>query len=110
MGCIPWSPLARGFLARPVDEKTKRSTSDRQWSARGLDKPAPETVEINERVQKLAKEKGVSMAQIALAWSLANDFISAPIVGTTSLKNLEDLIGKSDEMATLTDQLAFTSS
>ena len=49
---------------------------------------------VNFRVEEIAKKRGVSMAQIALAWTLSKDFVSAPIVGTTSLKNLEDLIGK----------------
>jgi len=47
------------------------------------------------RIEEIAKKRGISMAQVALAWSLSKDFISAPIVGTTSLQNLEDLIGKS---------------
>ncbi|KAL0948010.1 hypothetical protein HGRIS_010632 [Hohenbuehelia grisea] len=41
-------------------------------------------------MSELAKRKGATMAQVALAWSLANDAVSAPIVGTTSLKNLEE--------------------
>jgi aryl-alcohol dehydrogenase-like predicted oxidoreductase len=46
-------------------------------------------------VEELAKKKGISMAQLALAWSLANDFITAPIVGTTNLDSLKELIGMS---------------
>ena len=49
---------------------------------------------INERVQELAEKKGCTMAQVALAWSMANDFVSAPIVGTTSIANLKELIGE----------------
>lgn len=44
-------------------------------------------------VEALAGKRGVSMAQVALAWALAKDGVSAPIVGTTSLENLRDLIG-----------------
>ena len=44
-------------------------------------------------MEELAKKKGVSMAQIALAWILAKDGVTAPIVGTTSLENLKELIG-----------------
>lgn len=46
------------------------------------------------RVEELAKKKGVSMAQIAVAWNLAKEGVTAPIVGTTSLKNLEEMIGR----------------
>jgi aryl-alcohol dehydrogenase-like predicted oxidoreductase len=45
-------------------------------------------------VEELAKKKDVSMAQIAVAWSLANEYVTAPIVGTTSLENLKELIGE----------------
>ena len=44
-------------------------------------------------VEELAKRKGVSMAQIAMAWVLSKPGVTAPIVGTTSLANLEDLLG-----------------
>ena len=54
----------------------------------------PSTAEVVNRVEELSKKKGVSMAQIAIAWSLAQDPIAAPIVGTTSLENLKDIIGK----------------
>jgi len=44
-------------------------------------------------MQEIAKAHGASLAQVTIAWSLAKDFISAPIVGTTSLEKLKDLIG-----------------
>lgn len=46
-------------------------------------------------VDEIAKKKGISMAQVAVAWVLSKEGVSAPIVGTTSLKNLEDLLGMS---------------
>ena len=45
------------------------------------------------RVEELAKKKGVTMAQIALAWQVAKDGVTAPIVGTTNLENLKELVG-----------------
>ena len=54
------------------------------------------------RIDELAKKKGASMAQIALAWVLAKPGVTAPIVGTTSLANLEDLLGALD--VKLTDE------
>ena len=47
-------------------------------------------------MEELAKKKGVSMAQISMAWVLAKPHVSAPIVGTTSLANLEDILGAFD--------------
>lgn len=45
-------------------------------------------------VEALAEKKGVSMAQIAVAWVLSKPGVTAPIIGSTSLKNLEDIIGE----------------
>jgi aryl-alcohol dehydrogenase-like predicted oxidoreductase len=65
----------------------------RGYKSRGLAEPHKSQQILNERVEELAKKKGISMAQLALAWSFANDFITAPIVGTTNLDSLKELIG-----------------
>ncbi|TFK34294.1 NADP-dependent oxidoreductase domain-containing protein [Crucibulum laeve] len=90
VGSIPWSPLARGLLTRPFAAKTRRGETD--WMVNSYGKNQG-TEEIVNRVEKLAKEKGISMAQVALAWVMSRDGVSAPIVGTTSLENLHDLLG-----------------
>ncbi|TFK44874.1 aryl-alcohol dehydrogenase [Crucibulum laeve] len=91
VGCIPYSPLARGLLTRPLDEKTTRGSVDffigRYTSAQG-------TTEILKRVEELSIRRNISMAKVAVAWSLHKAGITAPIVGTTSIKNLEDIIGE----------------
>ncbi|KAK8858947.1 hypothetical protein IAR55_003178 [Kwoniella newhampshirensis] len=93
VGCIPWSPLARGFLTRPWKaDPTLRSGSDAVYANRGLANPDQAKKDVNERIEELAKKKGVSMAQIALAWSLNSKWVTAPIVGTTSLDKLKDLL------------------
>ncbi|TFY51127.1 hypothetical protein EVG20_g11154 [Dentipellis fragilis] len=89
VGSIPWSPLARGLLTRPLSESTKRGSTD-FFISRYSD--APGSSDIISRVEEVAKKKGVKMAQVALAWCWAKDGVSAPIVGTTSLANLQDLI------------------
>ncbi|KAH8826676.1 Aldo/keto reductase [Flagelloscypha sp. PMI_526] len=89
VGSIPWSPLGRGYLTRPLDEKTKRSGTDRFYGRYGGE--AHQT--INKKVQEIASKKNVSMAQIALAWIMAKEGVTAPIVGTTSTDNLKDLLG-----------------
>ncbi|KAF8653270.1 hypothetical protein AX16_003972 [Volvariella volvacea WC 439] len=91
VGAIPWSPLARGLLTRPYNEldATKRGSTD--WLIKAYHN-GPGTPEILKRVEEVAKNKGITMAQVAVAWTLSRDVVSAPIVGTTSLKNLEDLI------------------
>lgn len=52
----------------------------------------PGGAEINRRVDELAQKKGVSMGQITIAWTLAKPDVSAPIIGSTNVKNLEDCI------------------
>ncbi|KAF9536485.1 Aldo/keto reductase [Agrocybe pediades] len=54
------------------------------------------TADIVDAVEQIAKAKGVSMAQVALAWVMSKEGVSAPIVGTTSLENLYDLLGAVD--------------
>ncbi|MEF8830213.1 MAG: aldo/keto reductase [Halobacteriales archaeon] len=91
VGVIPWSPLAQGYLARPHEEldATERgeTLSDRHEEYRAGGGPT-----INERVEELAGEYGVSMAQISLAWLFQNEDVDAPIVGTTSVDHLEEAV------------------
>ncbi|WP_256544851.1 aldo/keto reductase [Halobellus inordinatus] len=92
VGVIPWSPLARGRLARPYEDSratTRGETDDYAHQHPYLDSGGRT---VNERVQELADEKGVKMAQIGLAWLFADDRVDAPIVGTTSVEHLEDAV------------------
>ncbi|KDN43168.1 hypothetical protein RSAG8_06321, partial [Rhizoctonia solani AG-8 WAC10335] len=86
-----WSPLGRGRLARPLTQQTSRESMD-PWAALSKTQTDAENAIIT-RVEALAAAKGVSMAQISVAWMLSKDPVAAPIVGTTSLKNLEDILG-----------------
>ncbi|KAF9022697.1 Aldo/keto reductase [Hymenopellis radicata] len=85
---IPWSPLARGKLARPLAEQkvTKRAGADRMINGYGSQD------EVISRVEELATKKGLKMAQVALAWILSKESVSAPIVGTTSIENMMEAI------------------
>jgi aryl-alcohol dehydrogenase-like predicted oxidoreductase len=95
VGVIPWSPLARGYLARPHEElaATTRGRTDGLMDERLAGYRANGGDEVNERVEELAAEEGVTMAQVALAWLLHQDAVDAPIVGTTSVEHLEDAVG-----------------
>jgi aryl-alcohol dehydrogenase-like predicted oxidoreductase len=88
----PWSPLARGFLTRPHEalDSTDRGTVDDLL----YDRPYLQGggVEINERVEELATERDVSMAQLSLAWLLHEEWVDAPILGTTSVEHLDDAV------------------
>ncbi|KAG8757505.1 hypothetical protein FRC12_010286 [Ceratobasidium sp. 428] len=94
-GMIPWSPLSRGILSRPLnDETTNRAKTD-AW-VNILPKTREANAAIVNRVEEIAKARNISMAQVAVAWTLSKDYLTAPIVGTTSLKNLQDIIGAID--------------
>jgi aryl-alcohol dehydrogenase (NADP+) len=97
VGVIPWSPLARGFLAgnrRKEDRgETIRAKSD--GFAHELYYADPDFT-IADRVAELAKRRGVKPAQIALAWLLAQRGVTAPIVGASKLTHLDDAIGAMD--------------
>ena len=92
VGVIPWSPLARGKLARPWDaETTKRSESD-GYAKSLYAKTAQADQRVVGRLGELAETRGVPRAQVALAWLLSKPAITAPIVGATKLHHLEDAV------------------
>ncbi len=86
VGSIPWSPLAKGRLARPWNTTTTRSTNDPVADRRFSEADKP----IADAVEQVAKERGVPMAQVALAWVLKNPTVDAPIVGPTKEHHLAD--------------------
>ena len=96
VGVIPWSPLARGFLARPHEELDTTARGESELEANRHPYLDNGGREINERVQELADDHGASMAQIALAWLFEQDAVDAPIVGTTSVEHLEEAVGALD--------------
>ncbi|KAI0697099.1 Aldo/keto reductase [Cerioporus squamosus] len=98
VGSLPWSPLGRGLLTRPANEATHRSKTDVFLHI--FQVPFIQT--LTSRIEELAKKKGVSMAQISVAWVMARPGVTAPIIGTTSLANLEDILNSLD--VTLTSE------
>jgi aryl-alcohol dehydrogenase-like predicted oxidoreductase len=92
LGVVPWSPMARGYLTRPHEEymSTKRAETDDYAQAHPYADGGGR--EINERVQELAEEKGVSMAQLSLSWLLHNEWVDAPIIGASKIEHLEDAV------------------
>jgi aryl-alcohol dehydrogenase-like predicted oxidoreductase len=94
VGLIPWSPLARGFLTRPHDEleATVRGETDDYLHRRMETYAANGGRAVNERVEELAAEKGVKMAQIGLAWLLHRDAVDAPIVGARKPEYVVDAV------------------
>ena len=104
IGVIPWSPLARGYLARPHDQFDATTRGETDDYARAHPYFEGNGREINERVAELANEKDATMAQIALAWVLHQDAVDAPIVGTTSIEHLEEAVAALDISLSASDQ------
>jgi aryl-alcohol dehydrogenase-like predicted oxidoreductase len=92
VGVIPWSPLARGRLTRPWDSETARSETDEFGRSLYRD----EDRVVVERVLALADGRGVSPAQVALAWLLAQPAVTSPIVGITKPEHLNDAVASVD--------------
>ena len=95
VGIIPWSPQARGRLARPADETTERSETD-QFGKYLYRKTADADRAVIERVGEVAAERGISRGQVALAWHFAKPGVTAPIVGATKIEQLEEAIAAVD--------------
>ncbi|MBF8378565.1 aldo/keto reductase [Alicyclobacillus mali] len=91
IGVIPWSPLARGRLTRDWDTRTARSETD-EFGRKLYALTEESDRRIVERVKAVAEQRGVPMAQVALAWVLSKPFVTAPIIGATKLHHLEDAV------------------
>jgi aryl-alcohol dehydrogenase-like predicted oxidoreductase len=95
IGVIPWSPLARGRLARPRAAEngttTKRAQTDTLAQNFYGQMEAHDALVID-RVAELAQRYAVPMARIALAWLLHQPFITAPIVGASTMQHLDDAV------------------
>jgi aryl-alcohol dehydrogenase-like predicted oxidoreductase len=88
VGVIPWSPLARGRLTRPWDTSTDRARSDAFGGSLYQDQDAA----IVAKVLEIAQRRGVTPAQVALAWVMAQPAVTSPIVGVTRPEHLEDAV------------------
>jgi aryl-alcohol dehydrogenase-like predicted oxidoreductase len=88
---MPWSPLGRGRLARPWAESTLRNETD-EVNLRLLRQAQQSDQSIIEAVEGLARQRGVTMAQVALAWVLRHPGVASPIVGATRIEHLDQAV------------------
>jgi 1-deoxyxylulose-5-phosphate synthase len=107
IGVIPWSPQARGRLARPwSSEETKRLKTD-SVGRRLYEASDAADKEVVDRLERLSAARGLPMSQLALAWLLGKPAVTAPIIGATQERHLEDAIAalsvklEPDEIASL---------
>lgn len=105
IGVTPYSPLAAGRLARPGTADTYRYQSD-QVAKYKYDRTIESDRIIIERVAELAEKRGVTMAQISLAWMFQKEPIAAPIIGATKVSQLEDSV-KALEIKLTPEEIAY---
>lgn len=101
---LPWCPLAKGRLARPFGHSTARSHAD-PMGQRFFGDPDRGIVDA---VHDVASRRDVSMAQVAIAWVLANPVVAAPIVGVTDAKHLDDAVAAVSMTLTEPEQHSLT--
>jgi aryl-alcohol dehydrogenase-like predicted oxidoreductase len=92
VGVIPWSPLARGYLTRPPSDSEATPRGETDNLAKRFYQVDSDRDVVN-AVVSVADERGVPPAQVALAWVLQQPGVTAPIVGATKMKHLEDAVG-----------------
>ena len=91
IGVVPWAPLAAGRLTRDWEASTARSRID-EISNDLYTATAESDRKVVERLAEVTQKRGVPRAQIALAWLLQKEPVTAPIVGTTKISHLEDAV------------------
>jgi aryl-alcohol dehydrogenase (NADP+) len=105
LGLIPWSPLARGFLTGTRTREAPRTT-DRAKSDEYADNLYFRDADFRvlDAVQEVAKGRGATAAQVALAWLLGRPGVDAPIVGATKISQLQELV-KALDLALTEDEV-----
>ncbi|GLZ04147.1 aldo/keto reductase [Actinomadura sp. NBRC 104412] len=96
VGLIPWSPLARGILAGTWERGGERRTLRAKTDAFAETLYEESDFDVVDAVRAVAKERGVPMAQVALAWLLGRPGVTAPIIGATRIGHLEDAVASVD--------------
>ena len=91
IGVLPWSPLARGRLARSWGEETQRMAAG-EVSRKLYDTTADADRRVVERVGEVSQKRGVPRAQVAMAWLLSKPVVTVPIIGASKPGHLEDAV------------------
>lgn len=107
VGTLVWSPLARGRLARPAEaaKATARAETDGGYADLLYSQTADSDRAILDAVGDIAKTRGVSRAQIALAWLHSKPVVTAPLVGANSTGQIDDAVASLD-ISLSADELA----
>ncbi|MFL6540200.1 MAG: aldo/keto reductase [Chthoniobacterales bacterium] len=105
IGVLPWSPVARGKLARPWAAAPTERTENDEYGKMLYAKTQEADRAVVERLTSAAKARGIPMAQLALAWLLSKPVVTAPIVGASKTSHLDDAVAALNVKLTL-DEIA----
>ncbi len=109
IGLVPFSPLGKGFLTGKIDEKTEFFGNDiRKSIPRFAEEARVANKALLDALQTVATRKGVTLAQVALAWVLARKPWIVPIPGTRKIERLHENLGGADVQLTLEDMAELT--
>lgn len=92
MGVVPWSPIAGGFLARPWKAWNDTTRGSGQGEGFGGRPFTEADKKINEKIEEIAKKRGVSMAIVTVAWCLSKPYVTAPILGLGSKERVDEAV------------------
>jgi aryl-alcohol dehydrogenase (NADP+) len=92
IGCIPWSPLARGLLTGTRTRSERRTLRAKNDAYGDSLYTSDNDYDVADRVQAIARERGIPAAQVALAWLLGHPAVTSPIIGATKLEHLDDAV------------------
>lgn len=90
VGCIPWSPIARGVLARPWGDRTTTRDSTDQWMSL-INRSNDVNKAIVDRIEEVARKRDVGMATVATAWVLSKPLVN-PIIGLSSKERIDEAV------------------
>ena len=106
VGVTPWSPLARGRLARPLSQQQESARSSNDRYADHLYAATQQADEqVIEALSRVAEARGESMARVALAWQFTRPAVVAPVIGATRFSHMEDAVAAS-ELTLSSDEIA----
>lgn len=92
MGGIPWSPVAMGWLTRPWKAFSETTRGEEQGKGFLGREPTEADKKINEKIEEIAKNRGVSMAVVSVAWCLSKPFVTSPILGMSKKERVDEAI------------------
>ncbi len=105
VGCIAFSPLAQGMLTNKYLQGVPEGSRAAQGKSLGKDLLKPETLDHIRALNELARDRGQTLAQLAIAWVLRDPRVTSALIGASSVRQLEDSVGAIANLTFAPDEL-----